>query len=88
MTASTARVHLLLSASLQGNSKPSSTLGSDGETLIPQSLSGLMVNPVKLQNRLSVDIAEGNAATCVMFWSVRNQPGELTQRGKGDDLFR
>ena len=29
------------------------TLGSDGETLIPQSLSGLMANPVKLQNRLA-----------------------------------
>ena len=43
-----------------------STLRSDGETLIPQSLSGLMAKPVKLQNRLSSDIAERNAATCVM----------------------
>ena len=43
-----------------------STLGSDGETLIPQSLSGLMANPVKLQNCLSSDITEGNAAICVM----------------------
>ena len=44
----------------------SSTLGSDGETLIPQTLSGLMETLVKLQNCLSSDIAEGNAATCVM----------------------
>ena len=43
-----------------------STLGSDGETLIPQSLSELMANPVKLLNCLSLDIVEGNAATCVM----------------------
>ena len=43
-----------------------STLGSDGETIILRSLSGLMANPVKLQNCLSSDIAEGNAATCVM----------------------
>ena len=42
-----------------------STLASDGETHVPQSLSSLLVNPVKLQHRLSYGIAEVNAAMCI-----------------------
>ena len=61
-----------------------STLGSDTETFIPQSLSGLMANPVKLQNRLSSDIAEGNAATCVMqASSVKHATRIRSCQGRG-----
>ena len=41
-------------------------VGLDGEALTPQTLSGLMANPVRLQNHLSSDITEDNAATCIM----------------------
>ena len=61
-----------------------STLGSDGETLIPQSLSGLMANPVKLQNCLSSDIAEGIAATCIMqASSVKHAARIRSCQGRG-----
>ena len=42
------------------------TVESNRETVTPQTLSELMANPIKLQNRLSSDIAEENAATCIM----------------------
>ena len=51
------------------------TVGSDGEALTPQTLSGLMANPVKLQNCPSSDIAEENAASAGTFmfsWQLRN----------------
>ena len=66
-----------------------STLGSDEETLIPQSLSGLMANPVKLQSRLSSDIAEGNTATCVMQASSVKHAARIwscQERGAGSWL--
>ena len=66
------------------NANLPSTLGPDGETLISQSLSGLMANPVKLQNCLSSDIAEGNAATCVMqASSVKHAARIRSCQGRG-----
>ena len=61
-----------------------STLESDGETIILQSLSGLMANTIKLQNHMSLDIAEGNASTCVMqAFSVKHAARIRSCQGHG-----
>ena len=60
------------------------TVGSDGEALTPQTLSGLMANPVKLQNRPSSDIAEENAASCIMQTpSVKHATKVRSFQGRG-----
>ena len=60
------------------------TVGSDGETLTPQTLSGLTANPVKLQNHLSSDITEENATTCIMQTSsVKHAARIRSCQGRG-----
>ena len=66
----------------------SATVGSDGEALTPQTLSGLTANPVKLQNSLSSDIAEENAATCIMKTSsVKHAARIRSCQGRGAGLW-
>ena len=56
-------VHLLsISIFCEAVASLPATVGSDEKALTPQTLSGLMANPVKLQNCLSSNIAEENAA--------------------------
>ena len=61
------------------------TAESDREAFTPQTLSELMANPVKLQNHLSSDIAEENAATCIMHTSsVKHAARIRSCQGHGD----
>ena len=65
------------------------TVRLDGEALTPQTLAGLMANPVKLKNRLSSDITEQNAAICIMQTSSVKHAARIRscqRRGAGSWL--
>ena len=60
----------------------------DGEALTPETFSGLIANPVKLQNCLSSDIAEESAATCIRQTSLVKHAARIRScQGRGAGLW-